>query len=99
MEERKELMLTEEELRGIREQEALRDKAAMELGVLTVNYERDKGGILLRIARSEQTQKDIGERLLRSYGINPDKEQYTIDSKSGSVMILREGKWEPVERE
>jgi hypothetical protein len=75
-----------EEREALRRLREARDRAALELGVITLKWFDQVRATDREILRSEGEQRRVGEAALRAAGYEPDLEDLTIDLESGRIL-------------
>lgn len=74
-------------------------ESMLRLGALTHEGHNHKQFFFQRIEALHRDQARVGEAGLRELGLDPDKEELTIDMSNGVVSRLESGEWKPVPKE
>lgn len=73
-----------------------RDKLALMIGVATLEWRARVAQAEASILRSTQEQREFGESLIRSAGLDPVGHEYQIDPQTGIIRELIAGVWREV---
>jgi hypothetical protein len=87
--------VTEREREQLAEIDLKRNQWIARLGIATREFEQLKRDIIADVDRSERSQAEIGERILRNNGI-PETVQATINLATGEILIMEGGTLSPV---
>lgn len=66
------------------------DSLAYRVGVLTIEYDQNKKRIQDEISELNANQKLLGETALKSFGLDIEKNDYSIQD-DGTIKILKAG--------
>lgn len=83
-------------LTALQGEQAKRDHAAYCIGVAHLQFKEAEERFLGVVNKSKADQKRIGAIALESLGLDPEKQELTIDLKTGEVLELVDGAWKEV---
>ncbi len=81
------MKLKTESLDAIRAQLKIRDDAAAQLGIMTVQYEQAKRQLVFAVERAVKEETELATAALRALGVDPEAGNYSIEYASGEVLI------------
>lgn len=87
------MKVSDKELGLIKNLRTIQDQNAFTVGVATIEYYERVLEMLGKVRQTRQKQKDLGETILQSYGLDADKDTYTIDAITGEIrkLVVEEG--------
>lgn len=79
------IKLTEDRLEEIRHQMRVRDKTAIRIVALTMEFERVRSELYARIEKSQLKEANIVNQFIRAAGHHPDDGTYHLDYETGEI--------------
>lgn len=74
------------ELQSFAREQKRRDELAQHLGILRYETHRKEALLLKAIQQSERDEAQMGEAALRKRNLDPDRERYSLDYRTGRIL-------------
>lgn len=80
--------VTVAELEKLNVLENERNIVAMNMGILTYNWQKAMDSYKIQLEKSMEEQKRLGTLILSLHGYDPEKQNFNIDLKTGLITVI-----------